>query len=170
MNTKNIFSPRILCRAALLAALSLLLGKFLQIPTGLPYLRISFENLPLLLCGYAYGPLVGALSAAAADLVGCLLYGYSINPLITLGAAIIGALAGVFGRCGFFRPPRLYLSVISAHLVGSLGVKTAALAAFYAIPLWQLFLFRAGLYLCTGGAEFLILYFLLKRKAFRSVL
>ena len=167
---KNILSPRVLCRAALLAALSILLGKFLQIPTGLPYLRISFENLPLLLCGYAYGPLCGALCAVCADLAGCMLYGYTPIPLITVGAALIGGLSGVFGRCGFFRPPRLALAVTTAHLFGSVLVKTAALASVYAMPYPTLLLFRAGLYLCTGGAEFLILYFLLKRKAFRSIL
>lgn len=167
---KNILSPRVLCRAALLAALSILLGKFLQIPTGLPYLRISFENLPLLLCGYAYGPLCGALCAVCADLAGCMLYGYTPIPLITVGAALIGGLSGVFGRCGFFRPPRLSLAVTTAHLFGSVLVKTAALASVYAMPYLTLLLFRAGLYLCTGGAEFLILYFLLKRKAFRSIL
>lgn len=167
---KNILSPRVLCRAALLAALSILLGKFLQIPTGLPYLRVSFENLPLLLCGYAYGPLCGALTAACADLVGCMLYGYTPIPLITAGGVCIGVLSGLFGLRGAVHPPRLWLSVSAAHLCGSVLLKTVALASVYAMPFPLLLLIRAGLYLCTGGIEFLILYLLLKRKAFRSVL
>ena len=43
-------NPRAMCLAALLAAMSLILGKFLQIPTPFSQIiRISFENLPLLL-------------------------------------------------------------------------------------------------------------------------
>ena len=55
-------NPSALCLAALLAAMSLLLGKFLQIPTPLSdIVRISFENLPVILSGILLGPLAGAL-------------------------------------------------------------------------------------------------------------
>ena len=72
-----VFSnPRALCLAALLAAMSMILGKFLQIPTPFAeFVRISFENLPVILAGLVLGPLAGAMTGAVADLVGCLAYG-----------------------------------------------------------------------------------------------
>ena len=48
---------RVLCFAAMLAAMSLIIGKFLQIPNPFQnIIRISFENLPLLLAGITMGP------------------------------------------------------------------------------------------------------------------
>ena len=70
-------SLRIMTVAALLAAMSFILGKFLQIPNPFSeIIRLSFENLPILFAGICFGPIVGAATGAVADLVGCLLYGY----------------------------------------------------------------------------------------------
>ena len=64
-------SPRILCAAALLAALSIVLGKYMAIST--PIFRFSFENLPILMAGIFFGPIIGAAVGLIADIVGCLL-------------------------------------------------------------------------------------------------
>ena len=88
--------PQMLVRIALLAAISIILGKFLAFNIG-DWFRFSFENLPLLLCGYLFGVPSGILCAVVADLVGCLVRGYTVNPIITLGAAALGAAAGCFG-------------------------------------------------------------------------
>ena len=91
-------NPRALCLAGLLAAMSLILGKFLQIPSPISQVvRISFENLPIILAGLTLGPVAGAMTGVVADLVGCALYGYAINPMITLGAAAVGLVAGLVG-------------------------------------------------------------------------
>ena len=50
-------SPRILCAAALLAALSIVLGKYMAITT--PVFRFSFENLPILMAGIFRRPFCG---------------------------------------------------------------------------------------------------------------
>ena len=64
---------------AFLVALSIVCGKFLAIPVG-EILRFSFENLPILFAGLAFGPVAGALVGVCADLLGCVLRGYAINP------------------------------------------------------------------------------------------
>ena len=62
--------PLLLVRLALLAALSAVL-KLAQVPVGNDFLRISFENLPILLAGYLFGPFAGgAVGVAAAPLDG----------------------------------------------------------------------------------------------------
>lgn len=162
-------TPRLLTRMALLAALSALLGKFLQIPTGLTWMRISFENLPLIFCGYAFGPVCGTLCAVVADLIGCLLYGYAINPFITIGAGVVGLCAGLFGRRGLFSRPMLPLCVIAAHLFGSVIVKSLALHFSFgtAYPVLAL---RIPTYLVVGALEYLLLHLLLKSKNLRRYL
>ena len=88
---------RLLAVSAFLAALSIICGKYLALSVG-NVLRFSFENLPILLAGMMFGPLVGMTVGVVADLIGCLMVAYAINPLVTLGAACIGLLGGVLFR------------------------------------------------------------------------
>lgn len=158
----------VLVAAALLTALSIVLGKYLAIRVG-DTLRFSFENLPILLAGMAFGPAVGVLTAVAADLIGCLMVGYAINPIVTLGGALIGLLGGVVFRSLKKAPLglRVTLTTLAAHLIGSVLVKTFGLSAFFALPLWELALWRLLNYTVVGAAEALLLYVILKSKAVR---
>ena len=164
-------NPRALCLAALLSAMSLILGKFLQIPTPFSELvRISFENLPVILAGIVLGPLAGAMTGAVADLVGCLAYGYSINPLITLGAAAVGLVSGSASLLLRKSPLllRISLSAVLAHLVGSVLIKTAGLAAWYLasyeIGYAELVLWRLLNYTIIAVLEITLLYILLRHR------
>lgn len=168
---------RVIVAAAILAAMSFILGKFLQIPNPfMEIIRISFENLPLMVAGICFGPLVGAMTGVVADLVGCLLYGYSINPLITLGAAAVGFTAGVESHYLIRKPLALSVgvSVFSAHLIGSVVIKSFGLAAWYLtkfeMGLAELMGWRLLVYTLTGIAEFAVIYLLLRSRMFRAQL
>ncbi len=157
---------RIMTISALLCAMSIVLGKYLAIRGG-EVLRFSFENLPILLAGMAFGPLVGAAVGVVADLVGCLLVGYAINPIVTLGAALIGVSAGVLYHFMKKLPigVRAAISVGAAHLLGSVLVKTIGLAAFYDMPLGILMLWRLLNYAIVGTLEALLLIAIFKNRA-----
>ncbi len=163
---------RVLAAAALLAAMSLILGKFLQIPNPFSNIfRISLENLPIILAGVCFGPAVGGAVGVVADIVGCLLYGYTINPIVTLGAAVVGIVSGTMARY-IIRKPRLLsvlASTISAHLLGSVLIKSFGLASWYlseySMGLTELILWRLGLYCVIGTVECMLIYFLTTRRA-----
>ena len=166
-------SLRRLCFAAILAAMSLVLGKFLQIPHPFQeFIRISFENLPVLLAGISMGPVVGALVGTVADLLGCVLYGYSINPIVTLGAASVGLISGLLARYVVKKSllAKVTVSVSLAHLVGSVLIKSAGLAAWYLAKYEFGYLEFLGWrflnYVIVGVAECLVLYLLLRNRAF----
>ncbi|MBR7182202.1 MAG: folate family ECF transporter S component [Clostridia bacterium] len=166
---------RALCLAAVLAAMSLILGKFLQIPNPLQQVvRISFENLPILLAGITMGPFIGGTVGVVADLLGCALYGYAINPIVTLGALAVGLLSGIVGRYVITRPLALKIAVATAlaHLVGSVGVKSLGLAAWYLssfqMGLAELMLWRLATYAIVATAEGVLLWLLLRRRAITS--
>ena len=151
---------------SILAAFSIILGKYLAINIGTNF-RLSFENLPILLAGIYLGPIAGAVVGAVADLTGCLLVGYSINPLITLGAVSIGFLSGLPSRIFRTRSSAtVFISIFSAHLIGSVVIKTMALYLYYGSPLIPTAAWRATIYGVTGTAEFAILYLLSKNKEF----
>ena len=147
--------PLLFCvTAAILAALSIVLGKFAAIPIG-DSIRISFENLPLILCSVLLGPVWGAASAIVADLLGCVLRGYAVIPLITVAQAMIGLLPGVFTRLVFRRTtaPTVAASAAIAHVVCSMGLKTYALSATYGTPFFTLLPMRVLTYLAIGALE-----------------
>ncbi len=159
---------RTVCFCGLFAALSIVFGKLLQIPIG-DSLRISFENLPILCAAFCFGPWIASLVGVVADLVGCLIVGFAINPIITLGAALIGFCAGLFFRLfsdkrGFFG---VMLSVLPAHLIASVLVKSLGLYLYFGTPFAVLAL-RLPIYLITGLLESLILYELSKTPLFRN--
>ena len=158
-------SLKILAASSLLVAISIVCGKYLAIPGG-EVLRFSFENLPIMMAGILFGPVVGVAVGVVADLVGCVLVGYTINPLVTLGAAAIGFFAGLVWRASRSTPfiLRVAVTVFVAHLVGSVGIKTFGLAAYYAFPLWQLMLWRLLNYVLVGAVEGTLLFILLKNK------
>ena len=159
---------RLLAVSAFLAALSIICGKYLALSLG-NVLRFSFENLPILLSGMMFGPVAGALVGAVADLVGCLMVGYTVNPLVTLGAVCVGVLGGLLFRLTK-KLPLLWqtcITVIVTHLVASVIVKTYGLAQYYDMPFHILMLWRLLNYVIVGVAEWLLLYTVLKNQALR---
>ncbi len=161
-------TPKLLARLAVLAAVSIILGKFLSIKIE-PWGRLSFENLTILLGGFAYGPLAGALCGIVADLLGCVLYGYAINPIITLGAAAVGLMAGFFGTRGVMPVPHLWLSVLLGHILGSCIIKSVGIYVFYSTPLETLAL-RVPFYIVSGGLEYLILGIIFRTKTLKTII
>ena len=156
--------------SSILAAMSIILGKYLSFTAG-PF-RISFENLPILMAGIFFGPIVGMIVGALADIVGCLLVGYNIIPIITVGAVLIGGISGSLYR--IFRAIskkgiKLYISVLFAHIVGSMIVKSIGLAITYGYPFESIIL-RVPLYLVISFAEFYIIYLLMKNKSFMKTI
>lgn len=163
-------SIRVMVCSALFIAMSIVLGKFLAINVG-SSIRISFENLPVLMAGIFFGPFVGGAVGAGADIIGSIMKGYSINPIITLGAASIGIVSGMVSM-KFFKDSKLYntaAAVMSAHAVGSMLIKSMGLYIYYGTPI-QVLLLRIPLYICIGALEFYIIYLLLKNKAFSTQL
>ena len=159
---------RLLVVAALLASISIVMGKYLAFGVG-NVLRFSFENMPIIFAGIAFGPLVGTMVGVVADLVGCILVGYEINILVTVGAALIGLISGLahYLPCGknrFENIMRIVLAVFFSHLIGSVVVKTIGLSAYYDMNFGILILWRLLNYAIIGVLEAIIIYQLMKNK------
>ena len=91
-------SVRVLTAAALLAATSVVLAFFAKSIFGPSPIRITFECLPIFFGSLFLGPSIGAVIAVGADLLSCFLSGMAPNLIITLGAALIGLVAGLVYR------------------------------------------------------------------------
>lgn len=157
---------RVMIFSALLAGLSIVLGKYLPV-FNIDILRFSFENLPIILAGIMFGPAVGATVGCVADLVGCVLVGYTVNPLVTVGAAAIGLTAGVVSHFVFhrFSLAQIITSVAMSHIVGSVIIKSIGLMVYYDQPLILLMLIRLGNYAIISAIEAALIYLLLRNRA-----
>lgn len=79
--------------AGVFIALTVLLTHIFSLQT--PFLRISFSFLPIAIFSAIFGPWRGASMAAAADLIGCLLFSPGLYfPGFTFSAALSGFLYG----------------------------------------------------------------------------
>ena len=166
-------STRILIVAALLVAMSIVLGKFGAINIG-NSIRIGFGGMPIQVAGIFFGPVIGAVVGLVADVVGCILKGYSINPIITLGSTCIGLVSGLMFHYAL-KPmkkvilPKIAISTVAAHAVGSMLITSIGLYAYYHTPFETLIL-RVPIYLITAAIETAVIYLMLKNKAFSSEL
>ena len=93
MKNESRISVRTLTAMALLIAMSIVFSRVLSISTG--FVRFNLGSLPVLLAGILFGPWAGFVVGMVADIIGGVLAGYAINPLITLGAASIGLVGGL---------------------------------------------------------------------------
>lgn len=166
---------RVMMAAALLCALSIIFGKYLAVNiTG--SIRFSLENLPILLAGLYFGPAVGGVVGVAADLIGCMLVGYTPIPLVTVGGAAIGVCAGAMAwyiyprRTDRFGSVRVFVPVMIAHLVGSVLIKSIGLSHFTSVPLPVTMGWRALTYLGIGAVEGTVIWLLSKNKLFMGEL
>ncbi len=157
---------------AILAAASVVLGKFLQIPIG-DSIRISFENLPVLFAGIVFGPVSGGVVGLVSDITGCIAVGYQINPVITLGAVSVGFVSGVLSRFlikdGKAQWWRVLICVLFAHIIGSMLLKSAGLRLWYTTP-WSVLAVRIPVYLVNTVAESFIIAILLKSGIIRGTI
>lgn len=92
---KNKILINNLVKAAMLTALSIILSRIFGIQLTQD-IKISFGTLPLMLSGVLFGPLLGALSGLAADLIGIMInLGGAYHPGFTLGAILTGMVPGI---------------------------------------------------------------------------
>lgn len=165
LKLKNLTNLKIMITAAIFAAISIVLGKFLAISVG-DTLRFSFENLTIMLSGILFGPVVGAATGLIADIVGCILRGYAINPILTLASVFIGFASGAvyYALNKANNHIRILSVILTCHFIGSVIIKSVGLCFWYGYPFSVMFTQRIVNYIIVGAAEFVLLIILTKNK------
>ena len=169
MKRNGIFT---LTLSAMLIAMSVVIGifckTFLNFGGGL--FRITFENLPIILSGIMFGPLIATVVGVATDLISYLLSPqiYPQNLIVTLGAGTIGFLSGAVSH--FLIKKRGYVQIIVsgivAHAVGSMIIKSIGLFSFYS---WAV-VWRVPTYIVIAAIEITIICLLYKNATFRKLI
>lgn len=170
--SKSFLTVRALAYCALLAALSVVLARFI-IPMPNETTRFSIEAVPLFISGMLFGPLAGGLVGLSADLVGALFSGYGVNPLFCVPPILYGVCGGLF-RWYLNKGvsiPRLLLGMLPPIVLGSILYQSASLAFVYNPNVFlQAFLLKLGTrsiqFAVTMVIDVLVIYLLFKTKLF----
>lgn len=136
MKKNNLKNIKILVFAAMMVAMNIVLSRVLAIPVG-PTLRITFSQVPIYLCGFWFGPLVGGISGFLGDLIGSLIQGYAPNPFISMSAILTGVLPALMKRHVFHDRItwwRVAVMLALNGIIGSLGLTTLGLHLYYGTP------------------------------------
>ena len=134
---KQTWSVKTLVFLALLVAIQLVLSRVLVIDLGV--YRITLGTIATVLAGLWMGPVAGGVEGGVADIIGCFMKGYGVNPLITLSAITWGVVAGAAGKLMAEKSRKVKTVIMCAGIVisgvvGTLGFTTVMIGSnFYAI-------------------------------------
>ena len=161
-------SVRTLVMLALLTAMSIVFARVFTISTG--FVRFNLGALPTHLAAVWFGPAGGFAVGALADMIGGTLSGYSINPLITLGAGSVGLVSGLlFRQLSQLRLGlRLQLSITAGHVVGSVIINSIVLHLFYGYA-WPVLAARIPNALILSAVNTVLVRLLLQNKSLREI-
>ncbi len=162
---------------AMLMALSVVIGILCKnFLTWGVYYRVTFENFPVILAGFCFGPVYGAAAAVGADIISCLCStNPMVNPVITCGAAAVGFLSGfvpyLFRKSGSKASLRLVLAVTVAlaHLIGQVIIKSIGKMWMFHMPWYGIFV-GLGISLVVGCAEYFFIRSILKNAEISKAL
>ncbi len=128
-NKKVVWDTRTLVFLGLLIAMHIVLVRLVVIDLG--SYRITIGSVCTILAGLWFGPVAGGVSGFISDILGCLLKGYAVNPLITLAAILWGVIPAAM--CPLVTGSRtrktvmLSLSVAVTSVLSTLIFTTAGL-------------------------------------------
>ncbi len=163
---KKIKTVKVITTAAMLAAISAVIGILCKnLFTYQVYYRFTLENAPIILAGLSFGPVAGAAVGVCADTVSCLMStNPALHPIISLGAASVGAVAGlvpfVIRKKGAVQT---VLAVALAHLIGQVGIKSIAKIKDFGMPVYGIFI-GLGFSALAGAFEVFVIKWLRSQK------
>ncbi len=172
--TTGLQNVKILTVCAMLVALGVVIGivckTFFNFGGGA--FRITFENLPIIMSGILFGPLVGGLVAAAVDLISALMAGQAPLPFVLVGSISVGVVSGLVSKFIVKKKGSLQIicSEAAAHLFGSMIIKTMALFPIYFPMFGWLTLLRIPIYLVIAPIEIMLICLLFKNRAFAKLI
>lgn len=132
-SSKTYWNVKTLVFMALLVAMHLVLTRVLVIELGA--YRISVGSVCTILAGVWLGPVAGGVCGLAADLIGCFMKGYAVNPFITIAAILWGVIPGLakplyVNRKKVGKTVGLVVSIFITAILSSLVFTTAGLVIF----------------------------------------
>lgn len=135
----------------MLTALQLILSRFLAINIG-GFSRIALGPVATIMAGLWLGPAAGGLTGLVADLLGCLIQGYAVNPLITASAICWGVIPALLCPPSAWKKGKKILAlcggIFLTACVSSMGLTTAGLVLMMGYHFYSIIPARLTQFVC----------------------
>jgi ECF transporter S component (folate family) len=161
-------ATRMLVTMALLSAIEVVLARFI-VPMPNPTMRFSIEAVPIIVAGYLYGPVAGAIVGLVGDAVGTLFSGYGYNPLFAVPPMLIGLCSGLLRHLLYKKVSylRILATFLPAVVLGSVLWQSYWLSFFYGTHSFVWFLgSRAVQFAITSAVNAAVIFGLFKSRVF----
>lgn len=164
-------ATRMLVTMALLSAIEVVLARFI-VPMPNPTMRFSIEAVPIIVAGYLYGPVAGAIVGLVGDAVGTLFSGYGYNPLFAVPPMLIGLCSGLLRHLLYKKVSylRILATFLPAVVLGSVLWQSYWLSFFYGTHSFVWFLgSRAVQFTITSAVNAAVIFGLFKSRVFDAL-
>ena len=151
---------------AMMLALRVVLGIFSNFTLAvMPFVKIGFTFIPIVIVAYLYGPVCAAIVSGAGDILSIILANptaFSMNPALTACYIWEGVLWGVVLYQSELNIKDIIIAKAAVLVLCTLPLNTLVLSGMMNIPYFTLLLYRAAVLVPFGVVEVLITRFIIK--------
>lgn len=160
-SAKELGSVQTVAVCAMMLALRVILGIFTNFTLAImPFVKIGFSFIPVVITAYLYGPVCAAIVSGAGDVLSLILANptaFSLNPALTACYIWEGIIYGVVLYHSRFMLKEIIIAKVAVLLLCSLPLNTLILSGMMNIPYFTLLLYRAAVLIPFGVIEVLII-------------
>ncbi len=165
-SSQNLSKIAPLCVCSMMLALRIVLGLFSNFTLSfMPFVKIGFTFLPIVIVAYLYGPVCAGIVSGAGDILSIILANptaFSIMPGITLCYILEGIIFGVILFEKELSIKRIIITFLCVLLLCRLPLNTLVLHTLMGIPYFELLLYRALVLVPFSAVEVTLSYFIIK--------
>lgn len=147
-SSKELGNVRTLAVCAMMLALRIVLGMFSNFTLAImPFVKIGFSFIPIVITAYLFGPVCAAIVSGAGDILSIILANptaFSITPGITVCCIIEGLIYGAVLYQTDLKLKTVIIAKIAVLVLCHLPLNTWVLSLLMHIPYLELLWYRAA--------------------------
>ena len=165
-SSRELGSVKVLAVCAMLLALRIVLGMFSNFTLAImPFVKIGFSFIPVVIAAWLYGPVCAAVISGAGDVLSIIFANptaFSLNPAITACCVWEGLIYGFVLYHNELTLKRMILAKAAVLLLCHLPLNTLALSFLMGMPYLTLLLYRAAVLIPFAAVEVAVMLLLKK--------
>lgn len=165
-SSKELGHVQTIAVCAMMLALRVVLGIFSNFTLAImPFVKIGFTFIPVVIIAYLYGPICAAIVSGAGDILSILLANptaFSMNPALTACYVWEGIIYGVVLYQSAFKIKDIIIAKAAVLVLCALPLNTLVLSGMMNIPYFTLLWYRAAVLVPFAVVEGLIIRWIIK--------
>jgi ECF transporter S component (folate family) len=165
-SSRELRNVRTLAVCAMMLALRVILGMFSNFTLAVvPFVKIGFSFIPVVIVAYLFGPVCAAIVSGAGDILSIILANptaFSITPGITVCCIIEGLIYGVVLYQSELKLNTVIIAKAAVLILCHLPLNTLVLSFLMGVPYLTLLLYRAAVLIPFAVVEVLIIMLISK--------